>query len=108
MGHERAVRQVLLRMITPMIFLLFLSSLDRVNVSFAALRMNADIGLSDAAYATGVSIFFIGYLLFQGPSLWLLDKIGARLWIGICVVGWGLVATSMAFIETPARRFVTA
>lgn len=102
---ERAVRQVLLRMITPMIFLLFLSSLDRVNVSFAALRMNADIGLSDAAYATGVSIFFIGYLVFQGPSLWLLDKIGARMWIGICVVGWGIVATAMAFIENAAQFY---
>jgi MFS family permease len=104
--HERAVRQVLLRMITPMIFLLFLSSLDRVNVSFAALRMNADIGLSAAAYATGVSIFFVGYLLFQAPSLWLLDRIGARLWIGICVVGWGLVATAMAFIQDATQFYV--
>lgn len=97
---DRAVGKIIARLIAPMVFLVFLSSLDRVNVSFAALRMNADLGLSKDAYATGVSLFFIGYLLFQGPSLWLLDKIGARRWIGWTVLIWGVIAAAMAFVQT--------
>ena len=104
---DRAVAKIIARLTwTSMVFLVFLSSLDRVNVSFAALRMNADLGLSNAAYATGVSLFFIGYLIFQAPSLWLLDRIGARRWIGWTVLVWGVIAAAMAFVQSKEHFYI--
>ena len=103
---DTGARKIISRMVLPLVFLIFLSSLDRVNVSFAQLRMNTALDLSPGAYGLGVSLFFIGYLLFQAPSLWLLDRIGARLWIAGTVFAWGLVATAMTFVETKTHFYV--
>lgn len=96
----------MLRVVAPLTFLIILSSLDRVNVSFAALRMNVDIGLDPRAYGLGVGIFFVGYLLFQLPSAAVLKRIGPRLWIAGSVIGWGSVATLMALIQTPLHFYI--
>ena len=69
-------RKVMARVVAPLTVGIILSSLDRVNVSFAALHMNADIGLDPKAYGFGVGIFFVGYLLFQLPSAEVLKRIG--------------------------------
>ncbi len=98
-------RKIILRLIWPMILLIVLSSLDRVNVSFAQLRMNSALHMSADAYGTGVSIFFVTYLIFQAPCLWLLERIGARAWITVSVAGWGLVAAAMAGVHTPNQFY---
>jgi ACS family tartrate transporter-like MFS transporter len=98
-------RRIILRLIWPMILLIVLSSLDRVNVSFAQLRMNDALHMSADAYGTGVSLFFVTYLIFQAPCLWLLERIGARIWITVSVVGWGVVAASMAAVHTPGQFY---
>ena len=103
---EPTYRRVMLRVVAPLTGLIILSSLDRVNVSFAALRMNADLGLDPKAYGFGVGIFFVGYLLFQLPSAAVLRRIGPRRWIAASVTGWGVVATAMALIETPLHFYV--
>jgi ACS family tartrate transporter-like MFS transporter len=95
----------MLRVVAPLTFLIILSSLDRVNVSFAALRMNADLGLDPKTYGFGVGIFFWGYLIFQLPSASVLRSIGARKWIAGSVIGWGLVATAMAAIQSPMQFY---
>lgn len=98
------------RVLLPIVVLIVLSSLDRVNISFAALQMNADIGLTQKTYSYAVGAFFVAYLLFQFPSTSLLRRIGARKWIAACVVTWGFAAAAMAFVRTPvelyAMRFV--
>lgn len=99
-------RKVMARVVWPLTCLIILSSLDRVNVSFAALEMNADIGLDPKAYGFGVGIFFVGYLLFQLPSASVLRRIGPRWWIAGSVIGWGSVATAMAAIHTPMHFYV--
>ena len=99
-------RKVMARVVWPLTFLIILSSLDRVNVSFAALRMNADLGLDPKAYGFGVGIFFVGYLLFQLPSAAVLRRIGPRWWIAGSVIGWGTMATLMAAIQTPLHFYV--
>jgi len=76
-----------------------LNSLDRVNISFAALHMNADLGLSAERYGNAVSIFFVSYLLFQFPSSRALKVLGARWWIFGVVLLWGVAATGMAFVQ---------
>ncbi|TRZ66880.1 MAG: MFS transporter [Rhodocyclaceae bacterium] len=99
-GHGGAVgRKVTIRLIVPFLILIILNSIDRVNVSFAALRMNSDIGLTPATYGFGVSLFFVAYIAFQVPSLWLLNRYGMRRWIFAVVLTWGCIATGMAFIQ---------
>jgi hypothetical protein len=86
--------------------LIVLSSLDRVNISFAALQMNADLSLAPEAYGLAVGLFFVGYLLCQCPSTWVLTRIGAKRWIAGSVVLWGTVATAMAFVQTAEQLYV--
>ncbi|HEU4587120.1 MAG TPA: MFS transporter [Gemmatimonadales bacterium] len=96
-----AVRKVSRRLI-PFLFLLYiLNFLDRVNVGFAALQMNQDLGFGPAVYGLGAGIFFLGYCLFEVPSNLILLKTGARIWIARIMVTWGLVASAMMFVRTP-------
>lgn len=88
------------RRLLPFLFLLYVVSyLDRVNVGFAALQMNAAIGLSDVAYSFGAGIFFLSYTLFEVPSNVILARVGARLWIARIMISWGLVSASMMFVR---------
>lgn len=94
------------RVLVPIVLLIVLSSLDRVNISFAALQMNADLGLAPEAYGLAVGLFFVGYLLCQFPSTWILTRVGAKRWITGSVVLWGTVATAMAFVQTAEQLYV--
>ena len=94
------IRKTRLRLLIPLLALLFLSTVDRANISFASLRMNADLGLTAETYGFGVGIFFVGYILIQWPSLWLLQHIGMRRWVFACAGLWGLAATGMAFVAS--------
>lgn len=82
-------------------FLYLLAYLDRVNIGFAALTMNADLGLSATAYGAAAGIFFIGYVLFEVPSNILLERVGARRWIARIMVTWGLMSAAMALAQGP-------
>lgn len=95
-----AIRKTRLRLLTPLLALLFLSTIDRANVSFAALQMNEELGLTPETYGFGISIFFVGYILIQWPSLWLLQRIGMRRWVFAVAGVWGLAATGMAFVHS--------
>ena len=84
----------------PLVFLLYLLSLiDRANLGIAALTMNRDLGLSTATYSLGVAVFFVGYIPFEIPSNMILERVGARLWIGRIAITWGLVACAMALVN---------
>ena len=83
----------------PFLFLCYiLAYLDRVNVGFAKLQMLKDLSLSDAAFATGAGIFFIGYFFFEVPSNVLLKKFGARLWIARIMITWGVISSAMMYV----------
>lgn len=100
MHPNAAIRKTRLRLLTPLLALLFLSTIDRANVSFAALQMNEELGLTPETYGFGISIFFVGYILIQWPSLWLLQRIGMRRWVFAVAGVWGLAATGMAFVHS--------
>ncbi len=90
----------------PFVFALYLVNfLDRTNVAIAALQMNHDLGFSATAYGFGVGIFFIGYTLFQVPANLVLARIGARRWIAAIMVAWGVVASAMMLVRTPAQFY---
>jgi MFS family permease len=85
----------------PFLFLCYiLAYLDRVNVGFAKLQMLKDLSLSDAAFATGAGIFFIGYFFFEVPSNVLLKKFGARRWIARIMISWGVISSCMIFVKS--------
>ncbi len=97
--EARTYRKVDLR-IVPFLFLCYiLAYLDRVNVGFAKLQMLKALSLSDAAFATGAGIFFIGYFFFEVPSNVLLKKYGARMWIARIMITWGIVSACMIFVR---------
>src|SRR5271165_1570772 len=92
--EAQTYHKVDLRLI-PFLFLCYiLAYLDRVNVGFAKLTMAQDLSLSDAAFATGAGIFFIGYFFFEVPSNVALKKFGARMWIMRIMVTWGIVSVA--------------
>ena len=104
---ERAtMRRVAWRLLPFLLLLYIISWLDRVNVGFAKLQMNADIGISDTAYGFGAGIFFIGYALCEVPSNLLLVRFGARIWIARIMITWGLISASMMFVQGPTSFYV--
>ncbi len=87
----------------PLMALMFLvNQLDRVNVSFAALTMNRDIGLDAASYALGAGIFFLSYFAFEIPSNLILERVGARIWIARIMITWGLLSGATALVQGQA------
>ncbi|WP_131195504.1 MFS transporter [Lichenihabitans psoromatis] len=83
----------------PFLLLCYLVAyLDRVNVSIAALQMNKDLGFTPTVYSIGSGIFFLGYFMFELPSNWTLERVGARTWIARIMITWGLLAGCTAFV----------
>jgi sugar phosphate permease len=104
--EDRAYSKVDWRLI-PFLFLCYiLAYLDRVNVGFAKLQMVKDLSLSDAAFATGAGIFFIGYFFFEVPSNILLKKFGARAWIARIMISWGVISSLMMFVHSERMFYV--
>src|SRR5947208_12153570 len=104
--HEveiRTLAKVSKRLVPFLIVCYFVAYLDRVNVSFAALTMNQDLGLSQTAFGFGAGIFFLTYFIFEVPSNLLLERFGARKWIARIMLSWGLLSGLMAFILGIAR-----
>jgi len=95
------------RRLIPIMALMYVASfLDRVNIGFAALTMNQDLGFSDKVYSLGAGIFFLGYFLFEIPSNLMLEKFGARMWMCRIMVTWGLVSMATAFVQGPTSFYV--
>jgi MFS transporter, ACS family, tartrate transporter len=93
------------RKLLPFLFILYVVAyLDRINVGFAALQMNRELGLSEAVFGFGAGIFFIGYFVLEIPSNLVLQRLGARVWISRIIISWGVVAISMMFTRG-ARSF---
>jgi D-galactonate transporter len=85
----------------PFLLLCFLVAyIDRINIGFAKLQMQSDLGFSDLVYGLGAGIFFIGYSVFEVPSNMILHKVGAQKWIARIMISWGIVSCGFAFVHT--------
>ena len=104
--EARAIRKITWRLIPFLMLLYFVAFLDRINVGFAALTMNKEIGLTAQMFGLGSGIFFLGYFAFEVPSTVILHKVGARFWIGRVMITWGLVSVAMAFARGPISFYV--
>ncbi len=95
----RALAKVRVRLLPFMFVLYVVSYLDRVNVGFAALSMNRDLGFSAGTYGFGAGIFFLSYFLFEVPSNLIMQRVGARLWIARIMITWGVISAAMLMVH---------
>src|ERR1700758_4156840 len=96
--EKRVMRRISFRIVPFIMLLYFIAFIDRVNIGFAALTMNKDLGFSPAVFGLGAGIFFLGYFLFEVPSNLILDRVGARIWIARVMITWGLISGAMIFV----------
>jgi MFS transporter, ACS family, tartrate transporter len=102
---RRASRKAAWRLIPFLILCYFVAVLDRVNVGFAALTMNKELGLTAEMFGFGAGIFFLGYFIFEIPSNLILERVGARQWIARIMISWGLISASFAFVPSISATF---
>jgi MFS family permease len=98
-------RKVLRRLVLPSALYVLMGSIDRTNIGFAALQMNAALGLSATQYGFGAGVLFVGYLLAKYPSVLLYERIGMRRWLALITFAWGFAASAMAFIHGPVGLY---
>jgi MFS transporter, ACS family, tartrate transporter len=103
---QRARRRIAYRLL-PFVFLLYVVNyIDRVNVSFANLRMSADLGFSDRVYGLGVGVFYLTYVLFEIPGAIIVERWSARKWIARIMISWGIVTILTGFVQTVGQFYV--
>src|SRR3984957_18081337 len=103
--ERRTMKKIYLRLLPFCFVLYFICYLDRANIGFAALTMNKDLGLSGYIYGLGAGAFFWGYFLLEVPSNLIMEKVGARRWIGRIMISWGIVSGAFAFTQGPISFF---
>jgi MFS transporter, ACS family, tartrate transporter len=103
---DKIVRKAFIRLM-PVLFLSYiLAYIDRINVGFAALHMNVDIGISPYIFGFGAGVFFFGYFIFEIPSNLILEKVGARRWIARIMISWGILSAGMALVQGPTSFII--
>src|ERR1700749_550553 len=103
----RTMAKVSRRPIPFVVICYFVAFLDRVNLGFAALEMNKDLGFSATVYGLGAGMFFISYFLLETPSNLILVRMGARSWIARIMLTWGILSGAMAFVSGETSFYVT-
>ena len=109
MSHfdEAATMRKVYKRLVPLLFcMMFFNYLDRINIGFAALDMNSDMGFDPAVFGFAGSIFFVGYMLLEVPSNLMLHRVGARRWIARILLTWGAVAAATAFVFNASSFYV--
>ena len=91
----------------PFLFVCYIFAyVDRVNVGFAKLQMQRDLNMSDAVYGVGAGIFFLGYFIFEIPANMIMQRLGARLWLGPIMIVWGVVSACTMFVRSATGFYV--
>ncbi len=103
---KRARRRIALRLLPYLFFVYIIAYLDRVNVSYAALRMKTELSFSDAVFGFGAGIFFIGYFLLEIPGALIVERWSARKWITRIMVSWGILTVLTAFVKTSQQFYL--
>jgi MFS transporter, ACS family, tartrate transporter len=104
--ERRTISKISWRLLPLVVVLYCVAYIDRTNISFAALTMNRELGLTAYVYGLGAGIFFLSYFIFEIPSNLILDKVGARIWIARIMITWGLVSAVTAFVTGPISFLV--
>lgn len=95
-----ATRKAYVRVVLPLFVISVIAYIDRVNIGYAALTMNQDLGFGPEVFGLGAGIFFAGYFLFEVPGALIAERFSPRLWLARIMISWGLVSGLMAFMQT--------
>jgi MFS family permease len=104
--HEPATRKAMVRLLPIIGLAYFMSYVDRTNVALAKTALEADVGISAAAYGLGAGLFFVSYALLEVPSNLVLYRVGPRVWITRIAITWGAVSAAMMFVSNEASFYV--
>jgi MFS transporter, ACS family, tartrate transporter len=103
---KQTILKLQIRILPYILLLYIISFLDRINIGFAALTMNQELGITSQQFGLLVGFFFISYSLFEIPSNLILHKVGARVWIARILIVWGIVAASTGFVRTVPQLYL--
>ena len=104
--ESSVIKKTMLR-ILPFVFICYVVAyLDRVNIGFAALEMNADLALSAEIFGLLSGIFFLGYVVFEIPSNMIMSKVGARFWIARIMITWGIIEILTGFVQNSTHLYI--
>ena len=104
--HDVLYNKVSWRLVPFLLLCFVVAYMDRVNIGFAKLQMQADLGFSDTVYGVGAGIFFVAYFLFEVPSNLLMTRTGASRWIARIMVSWGLISGAMMLVHSAASFYL--
>jgi MFS family permease len=103
---RRTIATITWRLMPLLALMYLIAYIDRQNVSYAKLQMVGDLGLSEAAYGLGASLFFVGYFFFEVPSNVILERVGARIWFARIMATWGLITILLGFTQNATMFYV--
>lgn len=98
--EQTVIRKVTMRLMPYMFLMYIFNYLDRTNLSFARIKFQGDLHMSDTAFGVGAGIFFAGYFLFEVPSNLVMQRVGARKWMARIMVSWGIISSAMMFTNS--------
>lgn len=104
--EQITLKKISWRIVPFVMFAYFIAFFDRINIGFAALTMNQDLGFSSTVFGVGAGMFFIGYFLTDVPSNVILQKVGPRIWLARIMVSWGIIAACMMFVQTVTGFYI--
>lgn len=101
-----ATRKAYVRIVLPLFLTSTIAYIDRVNIGYAALAMNADLGFGPEVFGLGAGIFFAGYFLFEIPGALIAERYSPRLWLARIMISWGVISGLLAFMQTPWQFYL--
>nr|WP_310615652.1 MFS transporter [Pantoea cypripedii] len=100
------LKKITWRIVPFVMFAYFIAFFDRINIGFAALTMNEDLGFSSSVFGLGAGLFFVGYFITDIPSNVILQKVGPRIWLARIMISWGIIAACMMFIKSASGFYI--
>ncbi|KFC95193.1 MFS transporter [Leminorella grimontii] len=104
--EQITLKKITWRIVPYVMLVYFIGFFDRINIGFAALTMNQDLGFSDAVFGLGAGLFFLGYFISDVPSNIILQKVGPRIWLARILISWSVITACMMYVETATGFYV--
>ena len=103
--EDKLVKRAARRLVPFVMFVYFVSYIDRVNIGFASIQMEKARHILPGILGLGGGLYFISYVLFEVPSNLMIKRQGVRRFLTTIMLTWGAIACGMALVQGP-RSFL--